>query len=86
MVVLHDVTDFKNIERIKNELIANTSHDLKNPISAIAGFSQLLKHAGPLNKQQTEFVERIQFAADNMGELAQNMMKLIETNQENSPQ
>ncbi len=84
VVVLHDVTDFKNIERLKNELIANTSHDLKNPISAISGFSQLLKHAGPLNKQQTEFVERIQSAADNMGELAQNMMKLIENDhQEN---
>jgi CheY-like chemotaxis protein len=86
LAVLHDVTHFKNLELMKNEFISTTSHDLKNPIAAISGFSQLLKHAGPLNKQQTEFVERIQSAADNMGELAQNMMKLIQSDPERMPE
>jgi CheY-like chemotaxis protein len=85
MVVLHDVTHFKNLEKMKNEFIAATSHDLKNPIQAIAGFSELMEKAGPLNKQQKEFVQRIQSSAERMTDLAQNMMKLIQTDLERNP-
>ncbi len=34
VVVLHDVTNFKNLEQVKKEFIATTSHDLKNPIAS----------------------------------------------------
>lgn len=82
VAVLHDVTYFKNLEQLKNEFIVTSSHDLKNPIAAISGFSYLMSQAGPLNEQQAEFVERIQFSADKMNELAQNMLKLIQTDLE----
>ncbi len=42
MAVLHDVTRFKDLDQVKNEFIATASHDLKNPITSIVGFSQLL--------------------------------------------
>ena len=83
VVTLQDVTHFKDLERVKNEFIATASHDLKNPITSIAGFSHLMTHAGPLNEQQLEFVERIQSAAEKMNELAQNMLTLIQTDKEN---
>jgi signal transduction histidine kinase/CheY-like chemotaxis protein len=76
VVLLHDVSQFKVLERVKNEFIATASHDLKNPITAIAGFSQLLPVAGPLTAQQQEFVDRISFAAKNMKELVDNMLDL----------
>jgi signal transduction histidine kinase len=54
-------------------------------IAAIAGFSELMEKAGPLNKQQKEFVQRIQSSAERMTDLAQNMMKLIQTDLERNP-
>jgi signal transduction histidine kinase/DNA-binding response OmpR family regulator len=75
---LHDVTRFKDIDQIKNEFIATASHDLKNPITSISGFSYLLSQAGPLNEQQQDFVSRIQGAAQTMTELVQNMMALAQ--------
>lgn len=78
VAILHDVTQFKDLEQVKNEFIATASHDLKNPITTIAGFSTLLGQAGPLNEQQKDFVSRIQFAAQNMNELVQNMMSLAQ--------
>lgn len=78
VAVLHDVTRFKSLEQLKNEFIATASHDLKNPITAIAGFSNLMAHAGPLNEQQREFVERIQSAAQNMSELVASMLELAQ--------
>ncbi|GAB4538539.1 MAG: hypothetical protein Fur002_02160 [Anaerolineales bacterium] len=78
VLVLHDVTRFKDLEQLKNEFIAAASHDLKNPITSIGGFSLLLEQAGPLNAQQLEFVSRIQSAAQSMTELVQNMMSLAQ--------
>jgi signal transduction histidine kinase len=79
VVVLHDVTYFKNLEKVKNEFIATASHDLRNPITSVKGFSMLIKQAGPLNEIQEDFVQRIQNAATNMGELVENMLDLAKT-------
>jgi signal transduction histidine kinase len=76
VVVLHDVTHFKNLEKVKNEFIATASHDLRNPIASIEGFSRLIEQAGPLNKSQSEFAKRIQNTAENMIELVENMLNL----------
>jgi two-component system phosphate regulon sensor histidine kinase PhoR len=78
VAVLHDVTHFKSLEQIKNEFIASASHDLKNPITAIAGFSSLMAQAGPLNVSQAEFVDRIQAAAHKMNALVAGMLELAQ--------
>lgn len=78
VVILHDVSHFKDLEQVKNEFIATASHDLKNPITAITGFSTLLGQAGPLNEQQQDFVKRIQSSAQTMSELVQNMLSLAQ--------
>ena len=76
VIVLHDVTRFKELERVKDEFIATASHDLRNPITSIKGFNMLIKQAGPLSDAQQDFVGRIQHAADHMEELVDNMLDL----------
>ena len=76
VVLLHDISHFKILERVKNEFISTASHDLRNPITTISGFAQLLSQAGPLNEQQEDFAQRIQSAAGHMRELVQNLLDL----------
>jgi signal transduction histidine kinase len=76
VVTLHDVTRFKELEKVKDEFVATASHDLRNPITTIRGYSQLIKQAGPMNEQQLDFVQRIQNAAVHMSELVDNMLDL----------
>ena len=78
VAILHDVTHFKDLEKVKNEFIATASHDLKNPITTISGFSSLLEQAGTLNPQQHEFLNYIKSASSTMTELVQNMMSLAQ--------
>jgi two-component system phosphate regulon sensor histidine kinase PhoR len=85
VAILHDVTRFKELDKVKNEFIATASHDLKNPITSITGFATLLSYAGPLNEKQKDFVERIQGAAQTMAELVQNMMSLAQIDLEATP-
>jgi signal transduction histidine kinase len=76
VAVLHDVTHFKRLEKVKNEFVATASHDLRNPLTSIRGYSQLIQNAGPLNDNQADFVKRIQRAVGNMTELVENMLDL----------
>lgn len=79
VAILHDVSRFKDLDRIKNEFIATASHDLKNPLTSIGGYAQLMSQAGPLNDKQKEFVERIQHSVRSMNELIQNMISLAQS-------
>lgn len=74
--VLHDVSHFKELERVKDEFIATASHDLKNPITSVMGFSELMSRVGPLNEQQTEFLDRIRQAAGQMNDLVLGLLEL----------
>ena len=76
VVILHDVTRFKELEKVKDEFVATASHDLRNPITTIRGYSQLIKQAGPMNEFQLDFIQRIQNAAVHMSELVDNMLDL----------
>jgi len=76
VVLLHDVSHFKALERAKDEFISTASHDLKNPITTIIGFSELLAKAGPLNEMQTGFIKHINSAAEHMRQLVQDLLAL----------
>jgi signal transduction histidine kinase len=76
VAILHDVSHFKNLERVKDQFISTASHDLKNPISVIMGFSQILSKAGPLNEKQTDFANNIYGAAEHMHQLVQDLLDL----------
>lgn len=76
LAILHDVTRFKELERVKTEFLASASHDLKNPLTAIMGYADLLLKFGALNGQQSEFVTRIQGASRQMLELVQDLLEM----------
>jgi two-component system phosphate regulon sensor histidine kinase PhoR len=59
VVVLRDISDLKNLENIKRDLIANVSHELRTPLTAIKGFLETLKdNLTGQNKKYLEIIER----------------------------
>lgn len=55
-------------DRLKTEFITSVSYELRNPLQAILGFSELLKSQdfGPLNKRQISFCDHILKANDTL--------------------
>lgn len=75
-MVLHDVTPFKRTEQLKTELVATASHDLKNPLSVILGYLDLIAMTHDLSPQGTEYMHRVHQAVAHMRELIDDLLDM----------
>ncbi len=55
------VARLQELDRLKDELVANVSHELRTPLASILGYTELLKEAqnGALNAQQQTWADAV---------------------------
>lgn len=56
VVTIRDVTEERRLSRARRELIANVSHELKTPLTAVKGFLELLESDHLTPAQRDEFL------------------------------
>lgn len=76
MVLLQDVTEKYDLESRREALITTIAHDLRNPISALSGFAELVEKFGDLNPQQQKFLTRIKQTATKLYEVGGSLVDL----------
>lgn len=78
IVLLHDVTQEKEVDRAKTEFVSLASHQLKTPLSAINWFSEMLLSgdAGRIKKKQREYVEEVAKGAERMTKLVNELLNV----------
>ena len=75
LLVLSDVTDVRRLETIRRDFVANVSHELKTPLTAIAGYAETLA-AESLDSQATGFAQTIVDNAHRMQRLVDDLLDL----------
>jgi len=77
VVVLHDVTELRRLERVRQDFVANVSHEFKTPLTAIQGFAETLL-AGALEdpEHNRRFLEIIRDHAARLAALTNDLLKL----------
>ncbi|MBT3389894.1 MAG: GAF domain-containing protein [Chloroflexi bacterium] len=75
-ITLHDITYFKELDRIKSDFVSTVSHDLRSPLTAILGYVELLERVGPINERQRNFIQRVQTSVRNITELINDLLDL----------
>jgi two-component system phosphate regulon sensor histidine kinase PhoR len=59
VVMLRDVTEFRNLEKIKKDFVVNVSHELKTPLAAIKGFVETMEPStGAETRGYLEIIKR----------------------------
>lgn len=74
--ILRDITVLKNLERMKNDFVNTVSHDLKNPITIIAGLADLMLRAGPGDARHQARCQDIRDTAQHMADLVADLLDL----------
>ena len=74
VTVSRDVSERKRVERMRQDLVAMVSHDLKNPLTAVLGFAEILRDLEPDDAQRDEFLARIEANAHSALSLAMNFV------------
>ncbi|MBI1280312.1 MAG: PAS domain S-box protein [Anaerolineaceae bacterium] len=76
IILLQDITEKQEIESRREALVTAMAHDLRNPISAISGFAELVEKFGSLNDQQQKFTLRIKQTASKLYDVAGSLVDL----------
>jgi signal transduction histidine kinase len=70
--------DLREIDRLKDTLLANVSHDLRTPLTAILGYAELLRRRGGMTDQQSQAVDVIERNAGRLLRLVSDLLLLAQ--------
>jgi two-component system phosphate regulon sensor histidine kinase PhoR len=77
ILVFHDVTRLKKLERMRMDFVANVSHEIKTPLTAILGFVETLQ-SGALDDKETtlRFLDIIHKHAQRLNRLLDDLLTI----------
>ncbi len=83
VIVLHDITALRKLERIRRDFVANVSHEFRTPLTAIQGFSETLI-AGAINdpNNRDRFLAIILDHSRRLARLTEDLLRLSEMDAE----
>jgi two-component system phosphate regulon sensor histidine kinase PhoR len=77
LLVLHDVTELRRLERVRTEFVANVSHELRTPLTSIRGYLETLLDGAldePANARR--FLEIAHTHAERLSRLVDDLLQL----------
>jgi two-component system phosphate regulon sensor histidine kinase PhoR len=77
MIVFHDVTRLKKLERIRTDFVANVTHEIRTPLTAVIGYLETLQ-AGAIDNTEDarRFVDIMLKQARRLNRLVEDLMTL----------
>lgn len=80
VIILSNITEFKELDNAKTNFISIISHELKTPISAILMSLKLLedKRIGEMNEEQTALSQSIRESSDRLLSITGELLKMTQ--------
>lgn len=77
VIVLRDITNYKRLEKIRREFVANVSHEFKTPIAAIRGSAETLIDWGDKDENvRSNYLEKIVKQSLQLENLVSDLLQL----------
>lgn len=78
VIVIIDITESAEREKLRREFTSNVSHELKTPLTSISGFAEMMKAGGTTDKTVVDFSTSIYDEAQRLISLVSDIMKISE--------
>ena len=83
VVVLHDITRIRRLERLRRDFVANVSHELRTPVTSIKGFVETLLDGALANHDEAvKFLRIVGKHADRLNAIIEDLLTLSRVEQE----
>lgn len=77
LLVIHDISEIRKLEKIRSDFVANVSHELRTPLTSIKGFVETLLEGALDDKENSRhFLEIIQAHAERLNNLINDLLDL----------
>jgi two-component system phosphate regulon sensor histidine kinase PhoR len=76
VLVLQDVTDFRQADQMRRDFVANVSHELRTPLTAVKGYAEALLDEPDDDEMRERFLEIIHTQASRMERLVKDLLRL----------
>ncbi len=77
VLVFHDITALRQLEKMRQDFVANVSHELRTPVSTIKGYAETLLEGALEDKKNAEdFLKIISNDADRLAKLIDDLLDL----------
>lgn len=82
VVVLNDITQTRRLENMRKDFVANVSHELKTPITAIKGYVEILQTGAKKNPADSaRFLDTISRQTDRLNAIIDDLLALSKIEQ-----
>ncbi|MGD0516701.1 MAG: ATP-binding protein [Thermoguttaceae bacterium] len=83
LVVLHEVTRLKKLEKVRRDFVANVSHELRTPVTSIKGFVETLLDGAMNNPEELQrFLQIVATQTDRLNAIIEDLLTLSRIEQE----
>ena len=70
------VKELNSVEIMRNDFIADVSHEFKTPLSAISGYATLLQDSELTEEERNDYIRKIFFNIEKLNDLTENILRL----------
>jgi two-component system phosphate regulon sensor histidine kinase PhoR len=76
IAVFHDITRLKELEKVRQDFVANVSHELRTPLTTIKGYAETLLDGALQEEVAAQFVQVIKRHADRLTKIVEDLLTL----------
>jgi len=76
IAVFHDITRLKELEKIREDFVANVSHELRTPLTTIKGYAETLLEGALKEEVAFQFVQVIKRHTDRLTKIVEDLLML----------
>lgn len=80
----HMAEELGSVEMMRNDFIANVSHEFKTPLSALSGYVTILQDSSLSDEERREYSSKAFFSIEKLSDLTDNILRLTKLEHQSS--